>query len=74
VHSSDDRRLAAALVAQPVVDGVELSAGALSVRVSDYAAFTRLLPRAARDAAVSLYELHPADESLERVFSYLVRR
>ena len=41
---------------------------------SDYAAFVRLIPRAARDAGVTLFELHPADESLERVFSYLVRR
>jgi len=74
VRSSDDRRLAAALVAQPMVDGVELADGALAVRVSDYAAFVRLIPRAARDVAVTLFELHPADESLERVFSYLVRR
>jgi ABC-2 type transport system ATP-binding protein len=74
IRSSGDRRLATALVAHPVVDGVELADGALSVRVSDYAGFVRLLPRVARDADVTLFELHPADESLERVFSYLVRR
>ena len=53
---------------------MELVDGTLSVRVSDYAGFVRLLPGTARDAAVSLFEVQPADESLERVFSYLVRR
>jgi ABC-2 type transport system ATP-binding protein len=74
IRSSDDRRLASALVAAPAVSGVELVDGTLSVRSEDYAGFTRLLPRVARDAGISLYEVHPADESLERVFSYLVRR
>ena len=33
-----------------------------------------MLPRLARDAGVTLYELQPTDESLESVFSYLVKR
>ncbi len=74
VRSSDDRRLAAALVADASVFGVELADGLLSVRASDFAAFTRALPRIARDLGVTLFELHPADESLESVFAYLVRR
>ncbi|MGH2609239.1 MAG: ABC transporter ATP-binding protein, partial [Tepidiformaceae bacterium] len=32
------------------------------------------IARVSRDAGVSLYELRPTDESLESVFSYLVRR
>jgi ABC-2 type transport system ATP-binding protein len=74
VRSSDDRTLAAALVAEAAVFGVELSDGRLAVRSSDFASFTRLLPRIARDHGITLLELRPTDESLESVFEYLVRR
>ncbi len=74
VRSSDDRRLAAALVADAAVYGVELVDGHLAVRASDFAAFTRLLPRLARDERIRLLEVRPTDESLESVFAYLVRR
>jgi ABC-2 type transport system ATP-binding protein len=74
VRSSDDRALAAALVSDPAVSGVSLDDGLVSVRASDYGAFSRLVAVAARDAGVRLYELLPTDESLESVFSYLVRR
>ncbi len=74
VRTSDDRALAAALVADEAVFGVELAGGALTVRASDFAAFTRSLPRLARDRSITLYELRPTDESLESVFGYLVRR
>ena len=46
----------------------------LSVRTRDYGALTREVAPAAQRAGVSLLELRPADESLESVFSYLVRR
>lgn len=74
VHSSDDRRLAAALVTDPAVFGVELVDGRLAVRSAEFAAFTRLLPRVAHGAGITLYEVAPTDESLESVFGYLVRR
>jgi ABC-2 type transport system ATP-binding protein len=74
VRSSDDRRLASQLVASPSVFGVELVDGMLTVRASEFAAFTMLLPRAARDSGITLFELRPTDESLESVFAYLVRR
>ncbi len=74
VRSSDDRRLARELLAAPEVEAVELSDGALSVRTGDYGALTRAVAPAAQRAGVSLIELRPADESLESVFSYLVRR
>jgi len=74
VRSSDDRRLAAALMLEPAVFGAELVDGRVSVRTADFGAFTRALPRIARDSAVSLFEVAPADDSLESVFSYLVRR
>jgi ABC-2 type transport system ATP-binding protein len=74
IRSSDDRRLAGALLAEPAVVAAELMDGRLAVRAQDYAAFNRLLPKIARTADVSLFEVHPTDESLESVFAYLVRR
>jgi ABC-2 type transport system ATP-binding protein len=74
VRSSDDRRLAGALLADPTVFGAELDGDRLYVRTSDFGAFTRALPRIARDVGISLLEVAPTDDSLESVFSYLVRR
>jgi ABC-2 type transport system ATP-binding protein len=74
VRSSDDRRLAAELLGDATVFGVNLTDGRLMVSTSDFGAFTRLLPRAARSAGITLYELTPTDDSLESVFAYLVRR
>ena len=74
VRSSDDRRLAARLVEQEAIFGIDLSSGRLTVSSSDFGAFTRLLPGLARDASVSLYEVLSTDDSLESVFAYLVRR
>ncbi len=74
VRSSDNRALAAALVADPSVYGVELQDGLLQVRTGEFAAFTLAIPGVARQAGVSIYELRPTDESLESVFSYLVKR
>jgi ABC-2 type transport system ATP-binding protein len=74
VRSSDDRVLAAGLIAQDSVFGIDLSGDRLVISSSDFGAFTRLLPRVARDAGISLFEVTPTDDSLESVFSYLVRR
>jgi len=74
IRSSDDRRLAAALVADDSVFGVELANGVLEVRSSEYSAFTWQVARIAQAADVRLFELRPTDESLESVFAYLVRR
>jgi ABC-2 type transport system ATP-binding protein len=74
VRSSDDRRLGSMLLAEPSVFGAELSDGRLTVRTSDFGGFTRSVPRLARGAGISLFELTPTDDSLESVFSYLVRR
>jgi ABC-2 type transport system ATP-binding protein len=74
LRTSDDRRLAAALVADASVVGVELGNGQLTVRTSQLGAFARAAPVIARDRSVSILELKPTDESLEGVFSYLVNR
>ncbi len=74
IHSTDNRRLAAALLGCDPVFGVELNGDLLTVRSADYAAFTRLIAGAAREIGVTLYEVRPTDESLESVFQYLVMR
>jgi ABC-2 type transport system ATP-binding protein len=74
VRSSDDRRLAAAFMAEPAVFGTELRDDRLTVRVSEFSGFTRSVARVARDANVRLLEVAPTDDSLESVFEYLVSR
>jgi ABC-2 type transport system ATP-binding protein len=74
VRSSDDRRLAAAFMAEPAVFGTELRDDRLTVRVAEFGGFTRSVARVARDAAVTLFEVAPTDDSLESVFAYLVSR
>ncbi|GGK91886.1 ABC transporter ATP-binding protein [Mangrovihabitans endophyticus] len=72
VQSSDDRRLAVALIGEKSVSGVEIDTGGLTVRASDYGSFTRALPRIALGQGIRLRKLLPSDESLESVFSYLL--
>jgi ABC-2 type transport system ATP-binding protein len=74
VRSSDDRRLAAAFMSEPAVFGTELHDSRLTVRVAEFAGFTRAVARVARDSGVTLYEVAPTDDSLESVFAYLVSR
>ena len=74
LRTSDDRALASRLAGRPTISGLAFDGGRLDVRTTDFAAFTRELPVLARDAGVSIFELAPADESLESVFDYLVRR
>ena len=72
IRSTDDRRLAVALMAEPSVNGVELDRDGLTVRAGDYGSFTRALPRIALASGIRVRRLLPSDESLESVFSYLV--
>ncbi|MFJ2828614.1 ABC transporter ATP-binding protein [Streptomyces sp. NPDC087263] len=74
IRSSDDRALAAALIADPSTSGIEvdLAEGALRIQAVDFGRFTALLPRVARDSGIRLLTVSPSDESLESVFSYLV--
>ncbi|WP_327305800.1 ABC transporter ATP-binding protein [Streptomyces sp. NBC_01298] len=74
VRSSDDRALAAALIADPSTAGIEvdLKEGALRIQAVDFGRFTELLPRVAREHNIRLLTVSPSDESLESVFSYLV--
>ena len=73
VRSSDDRRLAAALVGRPYTSAVELTgSGGLQVRTSDFGAFCAQIATITRDNGIALRELLPTDESLESVFGYLI--
>ncbi|CAA9406639.1 MAG: Efflux ABC transporter, ATP-binding protein [uncultured Nocardioides sp.] len=75
ITSSDDRALAAVLMARPAVQAVSLSPrGGLEVRVSDLGTFASELPVLTRSHDLTLFELSPSDESLESVFAYLVDR
>jgi ABC-2 type transport system ATP-binding protein len=79
IRSSDDRALASAMIAEPSTSGVELvtdRAGLSAVRVqaTDFSSFVHALPRLAARHGIRLLEVHPADESLESVFAYLVAR
>ncbi|MFB7938386.1 ABC transporter ATP-binding protein [Streptomyces sp. NPDC056049] len=74
VRSSDDRALAAALIADPSTAGIEVDAveGGLRIQAVDFGRFTELLPKVAREHGIRLLTVSPSDESLESVFSYLV--
>jgi ABC-2 type transport system ATP-binding protein len=72
LQSTDDRRLAVALMRHESVAAIEVGADGLTVRASDYGSFTRALPRIALGQGVGVRRLLPSDESLESVFSYLV--
>jgi ABC-2 type transport system ATP-binding protein len=74
VRSSDDRALAAALIADRSTAGIELDLKEqqLQIQAVDFYRFTELVPRVAKEAGIRLLTVSPADESLESVFSYLV--
>ncbi|MFF9346520.1 ABC transporter ATP-binding protein [Streptomyces sp. NPDC014734] len=74
VRSSDDRALAAALIADPSTAGIDVDLGerALRIQAVDFGRFTELLPKVAREHGIRLLTVSPSDESLESVFSYLV--
>jgi len=54
--------------------GARDTTAALHVEATDVSRFVRVLPQLAARHGIRLYEVSPADESLESVFSYLVTR
>jgi ABC-2 type transport system ATP-binding protein len=74
VRSSDDRALAAALIADTSTAGIEFDPReqALRIQAVDFYRFAELVPRVAKEAGIRLLTVSPQDESLESVFSYLV--
>ncbi len=74
IRSSDDRKLATVLMADPAVFAVELTSAGCSVQTAQLGAFRRLIAGASRAAGVRITDVFSEDESLEKVFEYLVRR
>jgi ABC-2 type transport system ATP-binding protein len=75
IRCDDPRRLAAALVLEPVTASVKLDGdGRLVAETGDVRAFSRLVPTVAQREGITLLEVQPVDESLASVFSYLVGR
>ena len=72
IASSDDRALATALMGEQSVSGVSITDEGLQVHASDYGSFTRALAKLAKARNIRLTTILPSDESLEKVFSYLV--
>ena len=74
VRSSNDRRLASRLFQEPYVAAVAIDDAGLEVRTTDFSAFVAAIAGLIQHSGVTLHELRPSDESLESVFSYLVRK
>jgi ABC-2 type transport system ATP-binding protein len=73
IRCDDSRRLAAALVNEPVTTSIRLAAdGRFVAETNDVRQFSRLVPEVARREGIRLFEMQPVDESLASVFSYLV--
>jgi ABC-2 type transport system ATP-binding protein len=73
IRCSDPRRLAAALVAEPVTTSVRFVEGERVIaETDDVRRFSLRVPEIARQEEIHLFEIQPVDESLASVFSYLV--
>jgi ABC-2 type transport system ATP-binding protein len=73
VRASDARRLAAALLANDVVAGVNVDGDDIVISTIRAKELAVLLPRTATDLGVHLVEVRPLDDSLESLFRQLVR-
>lgn len=74
IRSSDDRKLAGALIVDRSTGGVTLGADGLEVQAVEFRRFAWLLPRVAQAEGIHLHQVSPADEDLESVFAYLITR
>jgi ABC-2 type transport system ATP-binding protein len=73
VRAPDGRRLAAALLGNDVVSGINVDGDDLVISTKRAKELAVLLPRTARDLGVHLTEVRPLDDSLESLFRELVR-
>jgi ABC-2 type transport system ATP-binding protein len=74
IRCDNPRRLAAALVSEPVTASVRLAGDdRLLAETGDVRTFSLLVPTIAQREGIRLYEVQPVDESLASVFSYLVK-
>jgi ABC-2 type transport system ATP-binding protein len=73
VRAPGGRRLAAALLGNDVVSGINVDGDDLVISTTRAKDLAVLLPQAARDLGVHLTEVRPLDDSLESLFRELVR-
>ena len=73
VEASDPRALAASLVTDEVINGVDFEDGLLRIETGDLRTLGTRLPALSRELGVRITGFRPEDESLESVFRYLVR-
>lgn len=75
VRTDLPRPLGGALLAEAVVDSVQLDGGdAVTIETTDVHAFRRRVLPIARQANAAVTEIRPLDDDLESVFRYLVGR
>jgi ABC-2 type transport system ATP-binding protein len=75
IRADHPRWLAVALIGHAATRSITVDAeNRIVAETHDPRAFYRALPALAKRAEVRLYEVQAADESLQSVFSYLVRR
>lgn len=74
LRTDEPRRLASALVASGVVDGLTIHADRLEVDTDDIRGFAAAVAPVARREGARLVEVRPLDDDLESVFRYLVER
>lgn len=75
IRSDQPRRLAAALIAEPMTKSIRFDGDSRVIaETDDVRTFARRIPLLARREGIRLLEVHPADESLTSVFAYLVER
>ena len=73
VEASDPRALAASLVTDEVINGVDFEDGLLRIETGDLRTLGTRLPALSRELGVRITGFRPEDESLESVFRYWVR-
>ncbi len=74
ISADDPRRLATGLIQVDGVNGVTLEGRRIDVETGDLHALGSALPALSRDLDIRVTGFKPADESLESVFRYLVRK
>ncbi|HEV2528825.1 MAG TPA: ABC transporter ATP-binding protein [Thermomicrobiales bacterium] len=75
IRAGDPRRLAAALIGEPSTVSVEVDAdGRIVAQTGEARSFYDAVTRLAQRHDIRLYEIQPADDSLNSVFAYLVER
>ncbi len=75
IRASDPRRLAAALIGQPMVLSVRIDHNdRIIAATNDVRTFYQAVPVAAQRERIRLYEVQATDESLTSVFSYLMEQ